>query len=395
MDYIIQTEKLKQAVQLLQDFNVDMWLTFVRETPLSPDPCLDLIYGANVTWQSAFIVTQTNQRIAIVGRYDAEDVQKMGAYTEIITYDEGIEKPLVDVIKRLDPNFIAVNYSEHDVSADGLSHGMWLLLNSILAPTPYKHRLVSAEKITASLRGRKTISEIQRVRAAVRTTEEIVHSVTNYLSVGQSALEIHDYVQQEMQARGVLPAWKPCPMVTPGPDAPVGHASPSENYKTQAGHLLHMDLGVQQNGYVSDIQRVWYFKAPHESGIPEPVQAAFDFVRRAIDAAAKALKIGAQGWEVDAAARTLYAENKLPDFGHATGHHIGRSVHDGATILGPKWSRYGNMPYGKVELGNIFTLELHLIVPDYGIIGLEEDVLVKESGLEWLTTPQEEIMVID
>jgi Xaa-Pro aminopeptidase len=33
-------------------------------------------------------------------------------------------------------------------------------------------------------------------------------------------------------------------------------------------------------------------------------------------------------------------------------------------------------------------------VPEYGFIGLEEDVLVTESGIEWLSKPQTEIMVI-
>jgi Xaa-Pro aminopeptidase len=45
-------------------------------------------------------------------------------------------------------------------------------------------------------------------------------------------------------------------------------------------------------------------------------------------------------------------------------------------------------------VGNIFTLELGISVPGYGFIGLEEDVLVKENGLEWLSTPQEELIVV-
>ena len=39
--------------------------------------------------------------------------------------------------------------------ADGLSFGMYQLLTSILADTPFQKRLVSAEKLIAALRGVK------------------------------------------------------------------------------------------------------------------------------------------------------------------------------------------------------------------------------------------------
>ncbi len=47
-----------------------------------------------------------------------------------------------------------------------------------------------------------------------------------------------------------------------------------------------------------------------------------------------------------------------------------------------------------MEAGNVFTLELGVAVPGRGYIGLEEDVLVKEGGLEWLSNPQREIWLV-
>ena len=34
-------------------------------------------------------------------------------------------------------------------------------------------------------------------------------------------------------------------------------------------------------------------------------------------------------------------------------------------------------------------------MPDRGYIGLEEDVLVTESGIEWLSTPQRTLWVVE
>jgi Xaa-Pro aminopeptidase len=395
LDYSIQREKLAQAVSILQERDLDMWLIFVRETMLNPDPCLDLILGHDLTWQSALIITRNNERVAIVGRYDADNVRQVGGYTQIIGYDENLTPHLRNVIGQINPRRIGVNFSENDVSADGLSYGMWLLLNNMLADTPYKHRLVTAEHVIGSLRGRKTPSEVERVRLAVKTTEAIVRGLTVQLKTGMSATTIYDLVNDEMRKRGVSPAWSPCPMVVPGPDAPVGHVAPEEQYQTHAGHLLHIDLGVAQNSYMSDMQRVWYFKRKGETEIPAEVRKGFEAVRGAIQAAAAMLKPGVKGWEVDAVAREYIVKQGYAEYKHALGHHLGRSAHDGATVLGPRWPKYGKLPEGVVEAGNIFTLEPHVVVPGYGTVGLEEDVLVTEQGVEWLSLPQTELMVIE
>src|SRR5688572_17535856 len=121
-------EKLDQAVAILNELGIDAWMTFVRETSLTLDPALDLILGMDMVWQSAFIVTRNNQRIAIVGKHDAENVRQLAAYTEVIPYLQGIRDPLVETLLNLNPNQIALNYSEDDVASDGLSHGLMLLL---------------------------------------------------------------------------------------------------------------------------------------------------------------------------------------------------------------------------------------------------------------------------
>lgn len=393
-DFSIQNEKLGQAIELLQLYNIDMWLIFVRETDMQPDPALDLLLGFDVTWVSAFILCRTGERIAIVGRYDVDNVRRVGGYSEVIGYDENIAPHLKSVLKRLNPENIAINYSEDDIAADGLSHGMWLLLNSILGDTPYKHRLVTSAKVAAPLRGRKTPTEIDRLRKAVQTTEAILKNLTPQLSIGLTATEIYAMALAEMAQRGVLPGWSPCPSVSPGPDAPVGHSAPEAKYLTRAGKLLHMDIGIIQGGYHSDMQRVWYFQAPGEEDIPAEVKNGFAIVRKAILAAAGALKPGARGWEVDAVSRQVFIENRIPEYQHAVGHHLGRALHDGATVLGPRWPKYGKTVEGTVEIGNVFTLELGFMLKGYGYIGLEEDVLVTETGLEWLSTPQTEIWVV-
>ena len=85
---IIQ-EKLNQAVSLLKEQNIDCWITFVRETSAVHDPALDLLLGFGLTWDSAIIITRSGKKIAIAGRFDANNVRELEAYDEVIAYDLG------------------------------------------------------------------------------------------------------------------------------------------------------------------------------------------------------------------------------------------------------------------------------------------------------------------
>jgi Xaa-Pro aminopeptidase len=56
--------------------------------------------------------------------------------------------------------------------------------------------------------------------------------------------------------------------------------------------------------------------------------------------------------------------------------------------LGPRWERYGKSPYGKLQEGNVFTLELEIVLPDIGVVGLEEDIVVTSRRGKFLSKPQ-------
>ena len=245
-------EKLDQAVEILREQDVDLWLTFVRETSLTHDPCLDLIAGTYSAWTSAFLVSATGERIAIVGRFDAPSVEQIGGY-EVIGYDESVKPALLDAVERLAPRTIALNYSLSDPAADGLTHGLWLELQEKFAGTPYVERFASAEAVVGALRGRKSPVEVERIREAARETEEIFDHVTASLRPDQSELEIAGLMHAEIARRDLGHAWgrDHCPAVNAGPEKEVGHAPPGE-LRTRRGELLHVDFGVLRAEYASD-----------------------------------------------------------------------------------------------------------------------------------------------
>jgi Xaa-Pro aminopeptidase len=387
-------QKLDQAVEILREQDVDLWLTYVRETMLTHDPCLDLVAGTYSAWTGAFLISATGERIAIVGRFDAPSVEQLGAYA-VTGYDESIRPALLEAVERLAPRTIALNYSTSDPAADGLTHGLWLELQSIFGGTSFAEAFVSSGSLVNALRGRKSAEEVARIRDAARETEEIFDVVTGEIAVDRSELELADVVHREVARRGLGYAWgrDHCPAVNAGPDKDVGHCPPGE-LRTRRGELLHVDFGVSSADYCSDLQRVWYLLDDGETDAPDDVSRAFEAVLASLDAGVEALRPGAAGWEVDAAAREALVAAGYPEPMHALGHQLGRSAHDGGTTLAPRWDRYGASPFGLVEEGNVFTVEYGAPVPGRGYIGLEEDLLVTANGVEWLSTPQRELWLV-
>ncbi len=390
------SEKLDQAAQLLKEHKIDLWITFVRETMLMRDPSFPLVCPFDMVWQSAFLITRKGDRIAVVGRYDIENLKRKGAYSEIIPYDESIRPALIAAINKAKPKRIAINTSEGDPAADGLTHGMHALLMGILSEAGFAKNVESAEAFLNSLRGQKTASEIARIRRAIRTTEKLYREIGKEIKTGQTEQQLASKLHERVRELNLGTAWDRdfCPAVNTGPDTAIGHAGPGK-LRTKRGHLLHFDFGVLQDDYCSDLQRNWYLLEQDERRPPEEVRHAWKVARGALLAGAEAMRPGVHGWEVDAAARAYMIAQGFPEYMHAFGHHIGRSAHDGATTLGPRWDRYGNTPYGILEVGNCFAIELGVFVMGRGYIYLEENVLVTESGIEWLSKPQKQLWLVN
>jgi Xaa-Pro aminopeptidase len=382
-------EKLDQAVEILEEKGIDVWITFVRETSQVRDPCLDLVLGFDLTWQSALMISRTGERIAIVGRFDTDNVERVGGYTTVVGYDQSIRGLLMEHLTRLDPHQVALNFSEKDPAADGLTHGMFQTLTDMVADTEYASRLISAEDVIGALRGRKSPTEVARIRAAVLDTEAIFQRIGRLIRPGLTAREIARRFHDAVAEAGLGLSWEDdyCPVVTPGPDAPIGHAMPGD-FTVQHGHLLQVDFGVRREGFVSDLQRTWYVLEQGETEPPSEVLVGWKAARKALEAGRKALRPGVRGWEVDQAARQTLTQAGYPEFMHAFGHQVGRTAHDGATILGPHWEKYGASVDGVIEAGNVFAIELGVQVSGRGYVGCEENVLVTPKGAEYLSEPQ-------
>ena len=388
-------EKIAQAGEILREEGIDLWLTFVRESETSPDPALDLILQENCTWQSAFLIPARGTPTAIVGSLDKARIEAKEAY-RVIGYREGIGKALVDAIREADPEKIAVNYSENDVMADGLTHGMYLILEKYLDEAGYLEALVSSEGIISRLRGRKTGGELERIRKNIDLTLDIFERVTGVIRTGMTEKEVAEFILSEVDREGVETSWdrSQCPAVFTGPESAGAHAEPTDR-RIEKGHVLNIDFGTRMLGYCSDLQRTWYFLREGETDAPEEVRKPFNVIRDSIALAAEKIRPGMEGREVDSLVRNYIIDKGYEEFPHALGHQVGQKTHDGAGLLCPEWERYGNLPYLKVEEKQVYTLEPRINIPGYGVATIEEIIVVRNDGGEFLSEPQQELILID
>jgi Xaa-Pro aminopeptidase len=388
-------QKIAQAVDILKEKNIDMWLTFVRESASMPDPAIDMVVGQHATWQTAWIITRDGETIAIAGSLDVAAIRESGRYATVVPYVQGIRDELLGVLRRKNPRRIAVNYSTDSVMADGLTHGMFLLLTEMLEGTKFAHRLISSQEILSALRGRKTEAEIRNIRKAIRLTLSIYDEVTGFLAPGKTEQDVANFILRRVRQHGVELAWdqEHCPAVFTGPEHAGAHFAPTKR-RIERGHVLNIDFGVKVNGYCSDLQRTWYVRRKSETRAPEEVRRGFDVIRESIRLAAAAMHPGAVSWKIDAVARKYIVAHGYPEYPHALGHQVGRAAHDGGVGLLPRWERYGTLPYGRIEVGQVFTIEPRLPIEDYGVATIEEIVWVTPEGARFLSKPQRALTLI-
>jgi Xaa-Pro aminopeptidase len=272
---------------------------------------------------------------------------------------------------------------------------MYNILVEHLSGSGFEKKLVSSEDVISALRGRKSPTELAIMKEAIKETIKIFDETGKFIKPGVTEIEIAEFMKKKVEERGFGLAWEAdhCPAVFTGPDAGGAHSGPTEN-KVEKGHIVNIDFGIEYKGYCSDLQRMWYVLKDDEKAAPSEVQKGFEIIRDAIQKVADQLKPGVKGCDMDDIARNYITGKGYEEYPHGLGHQVGRNVHDGGAGLFPRWERYGDTPFMKVEEGQIFTIEPRLPVKDYGVSTLEEEVFVTKNGCEFISPPQKDLMFI-
>jgi len=240
--------------------------------------------------------------------------------------------------------------------------------------------LAPTTDLAERLRAVKEPAEIGRLTAAARIADEVFNDILNLLGPGLSEREVALEIDFKMRRAGADRS-SFATIVATGPNSAYPHAGAGER-RIQLGDLIKLDFGAVYKGYHSDMTRTVVL------GSATDRQAqVYGAVLAAQTAALERLVPGLTGAEADALARNVFESiGMAKDFGHNLGHGVGLEVHELPTL--------GQKSEGRLEVGMVFTVEPGLYFPGFGGVRIEDMVVMRENGVQTLTTSAKQLIEI-
>ena len=266
-------------------------------------------------------------------------------------------------------------------------------LNAALRDTPSRRAaaLVPAERLVEASRIRKDAGELETLRRAGALISEVAREVLGGVRAGQREWEVAADIDDRIRRGGFeRPAFDT--IVASGPNGALPHARPGER-RIEPGDLVVLDFGGVYDGYCVDITRTVSVGTPGTEA-----RRVYEAVAAAQMAAVRAARPAAAVTDVDEAARAVLEGHGLgPAFSHATGHGLGLEIHEEPRV-GPRRTNIPGVPPAgrddRLEPGVVFTVEPGAYLPGFGGVRIEDDVVVTETGVEWLTDVPRELLVV-
>jgi hypothetical protein len=129
MSDLIHKRRLERASAFLLKEGIDAWIIVTSE---GSDPSLRLIAGVETVGLGVFLITKQGERIAICSSIDAQDIVESDLFSEVKTYQGNAEEVVQQTIESLQPTRVAINFSENEPIADGLTTGRFRWLKQTL-----------------------------------------------------------------------------------------------------------------------------------------------------------------------------------------------------------------------------------------------------------------------
>ncbi len=237
-----------------------------------------------------------------------------------------------------------------------------------------------ASNLIDDLRARKDAEEIKLMAEASRL---------NDLAMGRmEELLKEDYTEMEMREL-LLKTYRDLGAEDFSFEPIIGYGKASwdphhvtDNSRKRKGDAVVVDIGCIKDGYCSDMTRTFFYKEASEEA-----KKIYEIVRLANETAIKKVAPGVKLKDIDRAAREVIEDAGYGEyFTHRTGHFIGREVHEAGDV--------SENNENVCEIGNIFSIEPGIYVPDVCGVRIEDLVVVTEDGCEVLNKYPKDFKII-
>lgn len=241
--------------------------------------------------------------------------------------------------------------------------------------------LVPAAGLVEGIRRVKEPDEIEAIRRAAALADEAFDHILRFLRAGVTEREVALELEFFMRRRGAS-ALAFDTIVASGPRSSLPHGVASDR-TIGPGELVTLDFGCVVDGYCSDMTRTVAVGEPDDKQ-----REIYAIVLEAQERGLMAVRAGAAARDVDAACRDFIAARGYGEnFGHSTGHGVGRAVHEEPRLA----AEVDDV----LVPGNVVTVEPGIYLPGWGGVRIEDLVLVTETGCEILSRSPKALMVLE
>lgn len=335
----------------------------------SKTDCLIVTKPANVTYITGFtgddswaIVLPKKVTLITDSRYTEQAAEQCRLCSIIERRDS-----MVKIVARLLQNRRAGQKAAIEIStsmADFRALGKLLSASGETSPLGGPGRLKPVAHIIESARRTKDDGEVAAIRAAAEIATRAFEQTRRLIRPGLSENELAGIIDFQIRKLGARNCFET--IAAFGANAARPHHQPT-NRKLFKKDTVLIDFGLRYNGYCCDITRCLAV------GCPSPLyRRAYAAVEQAQAAALKMVRAGAEISKIDAAAKEVIKKSGLPVYGHGTGHGLGLEVHELPTV--------SNKTKGKLQAGDVITVEPAVYIPGRLGVRIEDDVLVMENG---------------
>ncbi|OHU88070.1 MULTISPECIES: M24 family metallopeptidase [Pseudoalteromonas] len=346
--YLHRQHQIKQQLKLQQ---IDNLLVFGFE---------NIRYLSGFSGNAAYLlITSTSNYLITDYRY-YERAKSEAHHCEVICRDRDTQT-LGECIKGLLPSGLT------GFDAAYITVPVWQEIHSQLQHV----QITPIQGLIEAQRAIKDEWEINSIKKAAAIADIALADMLKLVSLGVTEKELAtelDYKMKKLGSDGV--SFDTILLFAKRSALP--HGKPGDT-KLNHQDLVLIDFGAVVNGYRSDMTRTFVFGEPTKQQ-----QHMYDTVLCAQQAALANVKQGVSCHHLNhCSEEVLFAEGYQDYAGKGLGHGLGLFLHE-VPFINSKTDY-------TLRAGNIITIEPGVYLPDLGGVRIEDDILVTESGFEYLT----------
>lgn len=396
-------ERLKNVLPgLMRREQIDCWVVISRE--YNEDPIIETLLPA--TWMAARRTTMLvvfdrginqNLEFLAISRYDVGKLFKR-------SWDPEAEpdqwNQLSKVLQERNPKKIAVNKSEHEGIADGISATELENLRKSL-PDDLKSKIVSAEPLAVAWLETRTENEMMYFQKMCKISHDIIKEgfSAKVITPGKTNTDDVTWWFREKIKELKLDTWFHPSVSIQRNESDVIFVKRPQPVVIMPGDLLHVDFGISYLRLNTDIQQHAYVLKPGETTAPQFLKDALAKGNQLQDFLTGNFKLGKSGNAILAESRREAIEAGLTPSIYT--HPIGFHGHAAGTTIG-MWDAQGGVPFDGdyvMHYNTAYSIELNTTVylqewKKEILIKLEEDGYFDQSGFRYIDGRQTELLLI-